>query len=142
MRAKSGRADFRREQELAEPVARYLRNRAFGLQGSEVAFFEYRIDIYGYSRRQDLTIAVELKMTKWPRAVEQALLYQLCSDLVYIAMPRKQVERVDVETLNAHGLGLIAVERGRCEEVVPATRSHVVRKHYRETYLAMLQEGS
>ena len=55
---------FRRESDLAEPVAAYLRGRSFRLQGVEVPFYEYRIDLYGYSRRESLTLALELKLTK------------------------------------------------------------------------------
>lgn len=131
---------FRREEELAAPVARFLRNRAFRLQSSEVPFFEHRMDVYGYSMKLDCTVAVELKLTKWARAVEQALLYQLCSDLVYIAMPRHEVARVDLDLLTLHGVGLIAVDHGRCSEVLRAAPSQVLRSHYREEYLAMLKE--
>ena len=132
---------FRREGELAFPVERYLRNRAFHRQLSEVPFYEYRMDMYGYSRREDLTVAIELKLRKWPRAVEQALLYQLCSDLVYIALPRSEVDKVDTNVLSEHGVGLLSVEEARCQEIVPAMRSQVLRKHYRDNYLAMLREG-
>ena len=132
---------FRREKELAFPVKRYLRNRAFHRQLSEVPFYEYRMDMYGYSRRDDLTVAIELKLRKWPRAVEQALLYQLCSDLVYIALPRGEIRRVDINILMEHGVGLLSVEEARCREIVSAQPSPVLRKHYRDNYLAMLREG-
>jgi len=125
---------------LVEPVARYLRNRGFRLQTTEVPFYEYSIDTYGYSRRDNLTIAVELKMANWSRAVEQALVYQLCSDLVYIAMPTKKAQRVNVAALNRHGLGLIGVDHTRCRELIRGLPSQVVRKHYRAECLAMLQE--
>jgi len=141
MTGETGTRVFRREQELAGPVARFLRNRAFRLQSAEVQFFEHRMDLYGYSAREDRTIAVELKLTKWSRAVEQALLYQLCSDLVYIAMPRTVVPRVDLDVLVGHGVGLIAVGDGRCWEVLVAAPSQVVRQHYRDEYLALLMGG-
>lgn len=94
--------------------------------------------MYGYSRHENLTVAVELKMARWSRAIEQALLYQLCSDLVYIALPRSRVKGVDVSMLKEHGVGLIAVENGRCREVVRPLLSPFVRKHYRDRYLSML----
>lgn len=130
---------FRSEVELAAPVARYLRNKAFGLQDSEVPFYEYRMDVYGYSESKNLTVAVELKLKRWPRAVEQALLYQLCSDLVYIAMPETEVRRVDVEELEKHGLGLIAVGQKRCREVVKPKLSSVLHTYYKNEYVSMLQ---
>ena len=130
---------FRNEQDLATPVARYLRNRTFHQQRLEVPFYEYRMDMYGYSSRDDLTVAVELKLHKWLRAVEQGLLYQLCSDLVYIAMPRNEIARVNLKVIIDCGLGLLSVEERRCREIVPSVPSPVLRKHYREEYLAMLQ---
>jgi hypothetical protein len=96
--------------------------------------------MYVYSQREDIAVAVELKLTKWSRALEQALLYQLCSDLVYIAMPQSEIKRVDLRALGEHGIGLIAVGEERCKEMLRAAPSEVVRKHYREEYLTMLRE--
>lgn len=141
MKARTITPHFRREKQLESPVTRYLRNRDFTLQDLEVPFYEYRMDVYGYSHRSDLTVAVELKMARWGRAVQQALLYQLCSDLVYIAMPKRQTELVDVDVLREYGLGLISVEETRCKEVISAVPSLVVREHYRQACLAILEEG-
>lgn len=141
MTAELDTAFFRREADLAAPVGRFLRNRAFHLQSSEVPFYEYRMDMYGYSEREDLTVAVELKLKRWSRALEQAILYQLCSDLVYVAMPRAQVGRVDCTVFEQHGVGLLAVERGRCRELVRAVPSRLVRRHYRSAYLELLGKG-
>lgn len=131
---------FRRESQLAVPVSRFLRNRSFVAQMVEVKFFEYRIDLYGYSKSGDISVAIELKLQKWSRAIEQALLYQLCSDIVYIAMPSDAVHRVDVTALKTHGLGLIAVQKHRCREVISPQPSDVVRAHYRDGYVSMARE--
>jgi hypothetical protein len=141
MKARTRTPHFRYEKQLEEPVARYLRNRKFRLQDIEVPFYEYRMDMYGYSKRDDLTVAVELKMGRWARAIEQTLLYQLCSDLVYIAMPKRQVALVDFAALRQYGLGLISVEDSRCTEIICAVPSPIVRKHYREACLAILEEA-
>lgn len=142
MTTKSTIRNYSRERDLVPSVARYLRNRTFSLQLEEVPFFEYRMDMYGYSRRNDLTVAVELKIHKWSRAVEQALLYQLCSDLVYIAMPSIAMAAVELALLDEHGLGLLSVETHRCRQVVSPRPSSVLRKHYREQYLALVCEES
>lgn len=130
--------NFSLERDLGFFVARYLRNRTFTLQMQEVPFYEYRIDVYGYSRRADLTVAVELKLKKWTRAVEQAILYQLCSDLVYIALPSKASSLVELPLLDSHGLGLLSVESNRCRQVLPARPSALLRPHYRQQYLALI----
>jgi hypothetical protein len=141
MKARTKTHHFNYEKQLEEPVARYLRNRQFRLQELEVPFYEYRMDMYGYSKRVDLTVAVELKMARWARAIEQALVYQLCSDLVYIAMPKRRAALVDVATLKQYGLGLISVGDKRCTEIISAVPSRIVRKHYREACLAILEEA-
>ena len=140
MKTKRAIQVFERESELLPSVERYLRNRTFRLQSVEVQFYEHRMDLFAYSLQHDLTVAVEIKRTRWLRAVEQALLYQLCSDWTYIAMPRNELERVDIDTLKLHGLGLIAVQQSRCDEVLPAEPSEVLRRHYRDTYLTSLWE--
>lgn len=133
---------FLREHELYDPVAKFMKNRTFRKQAPEVQFYDYRMDIYGYSARADLTVAVELKLTKWTRALEQALIYQLCSDLVYIALPDDQIHRVDTEALMEHGIGLISVSKERCREIVKAIPSQVVREHYRAEYRTRIQGGT
>lgn len=131
---------FKREADLARPVARFLRNRTFEKQLSEVSFYEYKMDMYGYSSREELTVAVELKLSKWSRAVDQALLYQLCSDLVYIAMPTNVARKIDLTLLQEHGLGLIAVEKDRCRELLSPRVSSVLRQSYRDGYRALFNE--
>lgn len=105
-------------------------------------FYEFRVDLYGFSRRNRRTIAVELKMHKWRRAFEQALLYQLCADLVYIAMPLTYIGRVDTELLRKYGIGLVAVRDGSgCRQVVEAEQSDVVQRIYKMGYVARLRNG-
>ncbi len=129
------------EQSLYQPVSRYVDRRGFRLQHAEMRFYEYRIDLFGFSRAQDLTVAIELKLTKWKRAFEQAVLYQLCSDLVYIAVPKTTVSRVDLALLRQHGVGLISVDLAdRCREVLSAEPSDVLRASYRETFIAVMKK--
>lgn len=126
---------FRFEKDLAAPVARFLRNRGFNMQMEEAQFYEYSIDILAHSKADDLTASVELKLTKWSRAIEQAVLYQLCSNLVYVAMPGAVIRRVNLAVLRTHGVGLLAVAPERCREVLAPVMSNVVRRHYRESLL-------
>ena len=103
------------------------------MQRSEVPFFEYRIDFFGFSTSLDQAVAVELKLRKWRRAFQQALLYQLCAEYVYIAVPSMTAMRVDEVLLVEHSIGLIEVQdSGRCVQRVEAKKSSMVRPHYRE----------
>jgi len=133
----------RYEASLLDPVASYVRRKSFRWQETELPFYEYRIDLYGFSRVGDITVAVELKLNKWRRAHEQALLYQLCADLVFVALPIGAVHRANHEMFCRYGIGLIAVsDVPRCVQIIPARQSPVVRTHYRNAYVQMLMGAS
>jgi hypothetical protein len=130
-----------RESFLLAPVSRFVRERLYTRQEAETPFFEHRIDLYAFSPRDVLTVAVELKLKKWRRALEQAVIYQLCADLVYVALPESAIAVVDKSIFMHHGVGLIAVLDGeRCAEVVPAQQSAVLRPHYREFLVGTLMK--
>jgi hypothetical protein len=134
---------FRNESALLEPVQRSLRRRGFGRQQDEVQFFEYSIDLYGYAAPVHMTVAVELKLSRWTRAFEQALVYQLCADHVYVALPWRAAKRVEIPLLEQHGLGLIGVQPGpRCVVLCPAQQSTVVMPDYRNFYVELLKGAS
>lgn len=132
---------FYKESQLLKPVARFAQQQGFCLQEHEVPFYEYRIDLYGFCAHNDATVAIELKLTDWRRALEQALLYQLCSDYVYIAMPERSAVKVDTEELRRQGIGLISVlESSDCACLLPATAHTEVRQFYRSTQIEFLKE--
>lgn len=131
----------RREGSLLAPVAAYLNARGFRLQHSELPFYEYRIDLYAFSQNPVSTVAVELKLYHWRRAFRQALVYQLCADLVYIAMPARSIGPIDTNLLDHYGIGLIVVEEdGRCSIALPARQSTEVRSYYKRSFVSILRE--
>jgi hypothetical protein len=132
---------YHKEQELLLPVAKYAKRRGYTLQAFEVPFYDYRIDLYGFSTKASETVAVELKLRKWKRALEQALIYQLCSDFVYIALPSDAAARIDEGLVRKSGIGLIAVGERGCRTLVEAKQSTEVREHYRGPYIDMLSGG-
>ncbi|SRR6266849_267784 len=132
---------FSKESDLLAPVARFVKRRGFCLQTAELPFYEYRIDLYGFSRKNDATVAIELKLSNWKRALEQTMLYQLCADLVYIAMPESSARRVDKSELEANGIGLIAVrDSGSCTCVLVAKHHNEVHQPYRLSQINYLKE--
>ena len=124
---------FALERDLLEPTSRFLREESYWLQREETPFYEQRMDLLVYSPSRDLTIAVELKLERWKRAVEQALLYQLCADRVYIAMPETAAGRVDRSRLREHQIGLIEVRRSGCKVLLEAKASRELRVHAKTT---------
>src|SRR5262249_2244666 len=121
--------------------AKFAERQGFCLQENELPFYEYRIDLYGFSVHQNSTIAFELKLSNWRRALEQALLYQLCSDYVYIAMPERSAGKVDIAELKGQGIGLISVlDSGDCSCLLPAAVHSEVRQFYRASQIQFLKE--
>jgi hypothetical protein len=107
----------------------------------ELPFYEYRIDLYAFSRKANATVAIELKLNDWRRALIQTMLYQLCADLVYIAMPERSARRVDKSELESIGIGLIAVrDSGRCTCILAAKPHTEVRLTYRLSQIDYLME--
>ncbi|MCK5172031.1 MAG: hypothetical protein KAR47_01485 [Planctomycetes bacterium] len=132
--------DFTKESSLLEPIARYIRRKGFRFQMQELPFYQRSVDIYGFSKITNKTIAIELKLHKWKKAIEQAILYQLCADEAYIAMPKKFIGRVNVDLLIKYGVGLISVSQtGRCQKVVEAKQSSVLRIGYKNNHIDYLQ---
>ena len=132
--------DLTKESSLLEPIANYIKRKGFGLQTSELPFYARSVDVYGFSKTKNKTIAIELKLHKWKKAIEQALLYQLCADEAFIAMPKKFIGRVNLDLLTQYGIGLISVsETGRCQEMVEAKQSSVLRVGYKNNHIDYLQ---
>ena len=131
---------FSRESLLVDPVERHLRRQRFDAVYHEVPFGEYNIDILGHSTASGKAVAVELKLTKWQRAFEQALVYQLCADFAYVAMPRGLINRVPLAQFEEQGLGVIAVDGRGCHILLAAAQSAVVRPAYREQVLRRMRE--
>jgi len=128
------------EAELTEPVARYFTRKGYRWQAKELQFYEYNIDIYGFSPTSDLTISVELKIKNWRRAFEQTLIYQLCSDLVLMALPKETIHRVDQKLLEMEGIGLLCVGlNNRCQIILEPRRSDVIIDSYKSVNIDLLR---
>jgi len=132
---------FSKENSLGNPVSADLHSRGYRKQCRELKFYEYSIDIYGYDSRDDRTVAVELKLHRWMRAFEQAIIYQLCADLVYIAVPQTTVKRVDKSLLRQYGIGLIGVgSQTCCELILESQQSKVIMSSYRDFYIGFMKK--
>ncbi len=132
---------FRKESALLDPVRGSLRRHGYHRQRPEVQFFEYSMDLYAYAPTKKTTTAVELKLRRWMRGFQQALIYQLCADFVYLALPMCAAERVDRPLLAKHGLGLIGIHpEPRCIVLLKARQSTVVMPSYRDFYVRLMQE--
>ncbi len=137
------------ECDLSLPVRRFLSREGYNRVVRELPFFDRSIDVYGVAWADQArtvegakTIAVELKLSKWQKALHQAALYQLCSDYSYVAMPKKIAQAlVDCESFKAAGIGILSVDvvSKAVEIVLPAVRSAQARGYYIRAYKEMLR---
>jgi len=131
------------ECDLWLPVRRFLYREGYNRVIRELAFFDRSIDMYGVAwGDEDRTIAVELKLRKWQKALHQAALYQLCSDYSYVAMPKKVARSlVEHEDFKAAGIGILSVDTASkaVEVVLPAVLSTQAKGHYIGPYKEMLR---
>jgi hypothetical protein len=131
------------ECDLWLPVRRFLNREGYNRVIRELAFFDRSIDMYGVAwGDEDRTIAVELKLRKWQKALHQAALYQLCSDYSYVAMPKKVARSlVQHEDFKAAGIGILSVDTASkvVEVVLRAVLSTQAKGHYIGPYKEMLR---
>jgi hypothetical protein len=130
------------EAELIEPVKLWLRAQGCTTVVSELRFFDRGIDIYGIrSSRPRTTFAIELKLTDWQRALQQAAVYQLCCDLSYIAMPIGPALSLDLAPFKQCGVGILMVRRdGTVGTLLESRKSTEVRRDYVSALSRMAME--
>ena len=91
----------------------------------ELPLHHNRIDMLAFNG--DETIAIELKLKNWPRALRQATYYQLGADYSYIAMPFHQATELYKRKyhLEKDGVGLfgILIDKSEVRELVKPKKS-------------------
>lgn len=129
----------RRESELINPVFNFFKSEGYMNLASELQFYDYNIDIYGYSKETNKTVSIELKISNWRRAFEQSLVYQLCSDYTIIALPEKVIKRVELDLLNKEGIGLLSVRNDNsCDVILEPVLSKVLNEGYKRINVSLL----
>lgn len=116
-----------REDELRVPVQKLFPPELY-LCGNEVPFGLKRIDMLFRQRSNgEEIIAVELKLTKWRKAVWQAACNRQVATYSYVALPPRIAAAIDHRLMTSLGLGLIVVDpASEAHVVVPAKRSRFV----------------
>lgn len=99
---------------------------------TEVPMLSKKIDIICMDPTTNEVIAIEAKMEKWRRALQQALTYRLCSNFVYIAIHHDFSHRVKKELLQKHGVGLITVNHNDIETLLDALPSTIMHQRMKE----------
>lgn len=118
---------------MKAPVAKFLNDQGYDTL-YEVPVGSRRVDVAGWEGESRSLVTVELKISKWLDALRQANFYAHWSDAAYVALP---VERVGAalaerELFDASGVGLLTIERNRCDiKITPRRRRISLRDPYR-----------
>jgi hypothetical protein len=129
---KSSKTIHKLERELLTPIMHYLRQIGCQEVVSELRFFDRGIDVYGVRQsRPRRTYAVELKLSNWQRALQQAAVYQLCADFSFVALPICVALTLDLQLFKKCGVGILMVRPdGTVGVLLEASRTSETRSHY------------
>ncbi|MBN2602725.1 MAG: hypothetical protein JXA91_01170 [Candidatus Thermoplasmatota archaeon] len=108
---------FYREWELTKPVSDYFKKEGYVVK-KEVKIGYCRADLVAF--RNGITVAIELKLAGWKKAITQARNYQLGADYVYIASPLMKVDiflRKAKMFMKNEGIGLLAINEKTCNVI-------------------------
>lgn len=126
-----------RESRMVRPVASLLHDLGFAHVTREVPYFYSVVDLFGTGATGN--VAVEMKLTRWQKAISQARIYQLFARRVYVSMPAAYADRPARDVLRDTGIGLIAVEFtslrplvGTAVVLVEAKDSAILKPHHAE----------
>lgn len=126
-----------RENDLRQPVHQFLEKKGFKVL-DERKLFARKIDVVG--RRRSDVVAVELKLSDWKAAIEQARLNLRVSDFSYIALQDplgRFGSSLFIEAIQ-NGIGVLSVN-GVASETLRPHRSSVIQRLLRRNFLADLR---
>jgi hypothetical protein len=117
---------FYLELELIKPVSDYLKKNGYKVR-YEIKIGFCRADVVAF--KDEKTIAIELKIRDWKKAIIQAKNYQLGCDYVYLAVPLLRsynILRKAEFNLKKEGIGLLVINEKTCEvrKIISAKRSN------------------
>ena len=130
--------DYRNEQQLRCPVKDFFEQKNLRVY-EESPFYDRKIDFVA-CYRSGWVVSVEVKLKRWQKALQQARIYQLCSDIVYVAMPACRVKFLDKELFIKRGIGFIGIySSGQCKVLVKPSKSRFVKHYYKKELISMLR---
>ncbi|MDO9537924.1 MAG: hypothetical protein Q7J68_06360 [Thermoplasmata archaeon] len=122
---------MRSEADLVEIIKNSFIKNDF-IVDTEVQMFSKKIDVVCIDPRTKDVYAIEAKVEKWRRALQQALTYRLCSNYSYLAIPEENSSKVDQKLLSKYGIGLIIVNQDNITILQDATNSNVLYPRMKE----------
>lgn len=125
------------EEELREPVRVYFKDKNYTVI-NEAKLFSRGIDVI--AKRRSNVIAVELKVHKWRRAIQQAYMDLRVANYAFVALPEMKWERIDRRIFHEaynYGIGLLSVN-GDVMQIMRPTPSKNIQPKLRRRFLRNL----
>jgi len=125
------------EEELRKPVHEFFEKKNYHVF-DEVKLFSRKIDVV--AKRRSETIAVELKLRDWRKAIQQAYLDLRVSDYSIVALPETMWGRINREIYCEayyYGIGLLSVD-GVARQIMRPERSRRIQHNLRRNFLKTL----
>jgi hypothetical protein len=127
------------EETLRQPVRNYFKNKNY-LVVNEAKLFSRGIDVI--AKKRNKVIAVELKVQKWKRAIQQAYMDLRVSNYAFVALPESKWERIDrriyYDAYN-YGIGLLSVN-GNVRQIMRPAPSKRIQPKLRQHFLTNLRK--
>ena len=118
-------------------VREYFEHECFDVY-EEVPMLGNRIDIV--ATKLTKVIAVEVKVADWKRAIQQAILYRLVADRVYVAIWEDFAHRLDFDVFRHFGIGVLEVN-GQTKCILPARTSRIIHETVRDRVMQIIKNG-
>lgn len=127
-----------KETDLISPLVKTFVEKGYRAY-AEVKLSSRWIDVFFFHEETEETIAVELKLTKWKKAYQQAKVYQMVADYVYVGMPEEFVHRAvdNKKYFNDLGIGILSIN-GKAETAIEAKRSNLVMERIKKEIIENL----
>jgi len=129
------------EKDLVNLVEASFKNQNY-VTAREIKMLSKFIDVVAYNLANDEIIAIEAKLSKWRRALQQAITYKICADRVYIAISTEFCHLVDNELLKKYGLGLIVCDENGVYTKVKAERVNAPHLRLREEVITSVRSNN
>lgn len=127
------------EEELREPVRVYFKTKNYSVF-DEAKLFSRGIDVI--ARQRNNVVAVELKVQKWRRAIQQAYMDLRVSNCAFVALPEMKWERIDRKIFHEayiYGIGLLSVN-GNVKQIMRPVPSNIIQPKLRQRFLKNLSK--
>ncbi|MGD2249839.1 MAG: hypothetical protein PVF58_15630 [Candidatus Methanofastidiosia archaeon] len=124
------------EAELFPAVERHYRKEGYDVE-KEVPMRYKVIDIV--CRNDNEIIAIEVKVQNWKKALEQAIIYQLCANRTYVALYHKFSTRAKKIFFHRYGVGFIEVNQ-TIDIKMESKRDVALNPFYQEAIIEYLEK--